>query len=283
MVHRDRVTQGELLFGGAQNAIFVGHYDPTVRDVIWTGPEWTGTFTAQKKTGLRVLGMAECNGKLYASVNGYVLEREDGPSPSWRVVAEVQLKTAVSEGLRGLTAIANPSGNGEVLMAAAEDSPAIVYMIDPSVPSGDGYAVTVDQNISALITPYVSAPPVTYAVVAYNHMTVLPDATDSACPSLLLGMEVRTPNDPSDFGLPTHAVNPHAYFVVRDCHGNYGVRMVRDNNIPEQMLVSVRTLLMSPFADDPPGTVYAGGFDANKTPVHDSGLAVSRHALLADA
>ncbi len=84
-------------------------------------------------------------------------------------------------------------------------------------------------------------------------------------------MELRTPDESDTFGSGTHLVDPNAHFVVRDCHGNYRARMVRDNSItPIPTMVSVRTLAVSPFADDPPGTVYAGGFDANNTKVHNS-------------
>jgi len=34
--------------------------------------------------------------------------------------------------------------------------------------------------------------------------------------------------------------------------------------------VSTRTLSVSPFTQDPDGTVFAGGFDANNVPVHNS-------------
>jgi hypothetical protein len=39
---------------------------------------------------------------------------------------------------------------------------------------------------------------------------------------------------------------------------------------PKPMLVSVRSLICSPFPDDPPGTVYASGFDANGNSVHNT-------------
>ena len=36
------------------------------------------------------------------------------------------------------------------------------------------------------------------------------------------------------------------------------------------MLVSVRSLICSPFPSDRPGTIYASGFDANGVRVHNS-------------
>ena len=49
------------------------------------------------------------------------------------------------------------------------------------------------------------------------------------------------------------------------------MREIRDKQItPEPQLVSVRTLAVTPFSSDPPGTVYAGGFDANHNPVHNT-------------
>jgi hypothetical protein len=49
------------------------------------------------------------------------------------------------------------------------------------------------------------------------------------------------------------------------------LRVIKDKQIePEPQLVSVRTLAVTPFPSDPPGTVYAGGFDANNNAVHNT-------------
>ena len=50
------------------------------------------------------------------------------------------------------------------------------------------------------------------------------------------------------------------------CYGKF-----KDSQIePKPDLVAVRTLTLSPFPTDPVGTVYAGGFDANRNPVHNT-------------
>jgi hypothetical protein len=272
IAHRDRVTGQEVVVAGATNAIYEGMYNVAANDIVWSEtPEWTGNFTAVKNSQIRILSMVECNGKLYASTNAYVLERQDGPTPTWNLVAQVTLNDAVAEGLRGLTAIANPSGSGEVLLTAAEDSPARVYMIDPSQmdASGQFYKTTIDLNISAFMSRTL-ATQVTYGIAAYNHMAVLDDPSGT-CPSLLLGVHLTTPNLTDVYGAPQRTLDPRAYFLIRDCYGNYNAREIRDYSIsPVPILEATRTLLASPFAADPSGTVYAGGFDAADMPIHNS-------------
>jgi hypothetical protein len=58
---------------------------------------------------------------------------------------------------------------------------------------------------------------------------------------------------------------------VRDCHRHYALGEIRDPEIePDPQLVSVCTFALSPFRNDLPGTLYAGGFDANYNPVHNT-------------
>jgi hypothetical protein len=50
---------------------------------------------------------------------------------------------------------------------------------------------------------------------------------------------------------------------VRSCKGEYTVEWVYDPAIkPVPALVAVRAIALSPFSQDPRGTIYAGGFDA---------------------
>ena len=54
---------------------------------------------------------------------------------------------------------------------------------------------------------------------------------------------------------------------MRDCMGNYTVHWVYDPSLhPVPELVAVRAIAVSPFSQDPPGTIYAGGFDAGNAP-----------------
>jgi hypothetical protein len=54
---------------------------------------------------------------------------------------------------------------------------------------------------------------------------------------------------------------------VRDCKGSYTVNWVQDASLnPVPKLVAVRAISLSPFALDPVGTIYVGGFDAGNAP-----------------
>ncbi len=113
---------------------------------------------------------------------------------------------------------------------------------------------------------------VTYGIAAYNHMAVLDDPSGT-CPSLLLGVHLTTPRHlRTSLRCAAADTGSRAYFFwIRDCYGNYNAREIRDYSIsPVPILEATRTLLASPFAADPPGTVYAGGFDAADMPIHNS-------------
>ena len=87
------------------------------------------------------------------------------------------------------------------------------------------------------------------------------------CTRYLIGLEVTTPDAPETF----NRKDPKAHFLVRDCSGGYTLHEIHDPQIvPQPQLVSVRSLAVSPFPDDPRGTIYAGGFDANHNKVHNS-------------
>jgi hypothetical protein len=53
--------------------------------------------------------------------------------------------------------------------------------------------------------------------------------------------------------------------------GHYSsVEIVDPGITPKPALVATRTLILSPFPSDPPGTLYAGGFDAGNIRPHNS-------------
>lgn len=270
-LHKDRITGVDLVFAGATNAsIFTGTYGSTRRNITWNPQaELRGDFNRNLSGAKgRVSSFAECNGKLYAGAYDTIYERVDGPSPVWRQVFITTIHAQNSNsvtGLRGLTCIRAPSGSN-VLLASVEDNPARIYRIDPNqLHSGGGNNATQELDVSSYLSEALGTK-ATYAIVAYNDMTPYPGSSEF-CPNLLMGFEVNTPQAPQTFF--RHDVAAH--YLVRDCNGGYAVREIRDfQTAPKPRLVSVRTLAMSPFLSDPPGTIYAGGFDANAEPVHNT-------------
>jgi hypothetical protein len=91
---------------------------------------------------------------------------------------------------------------------------------------------------------------------------------DAGPPALLIGgYDAKTTSG----GLGSQHKAPGAYVLLRDPGGGYRCQEVLDPAItPTPALVATRTIIVSPFADDPPGTVYAGGFDAGNLTPHNS-------------
>ena len=270
-VHQDHITGQDILFAGATHAIFVGRYDRDQRNITWQPePEWQRNSTADPSANARVASFVNCNGDLFATSSNSIYKRLDGNSPTWQKVFETTIHVSNSRvtGLRGLTCIRQPSKHADVLLVGVEDNPARIYRIDPGEiePTGEYHAI-LELDVSSFLSQGISTR-TTYAIVAYNDMMEYADLP-RACSRVLIGLEAITPEAPQWFG--KQHFSPRAYYLVRDCDGNYALGEIRDFRIePEPQLVAVRTLLVSPFSSDPTGAVYAGGFDANYNPVHNT-------------
>jgi hypothetical protein len=135
----------ESLPGQDPRGIFSGTYDPTVVDRIRWGAIPELDLSSVSSAGisgrngyLRVSSFAECNGQLYAAVGQHIYGRIDGAEPQWRLVYTNRYPGHSETGLRGLTAIPDPSGHGEVLLSAVEGNAARIVRVDPR----DGSEVT---------------------------------------------------------------------------------------------------------------------------------------------
>jgi hypothetical protein len=271
-LHRDQVTGIDVVFAGASNAIFVGTYHRSQKSIVWNPqPEWQGDMVGRPAAKGRVSSFAECNGRLYAAVYDAIYERSDGTSPTWKKVFETTIHARENSsvtGLRGLTSIANPSGSGQVLLASVEDDPSRVYRIDPNAVDASGhYRATLDLDVTAFLTQALGTE-ASYVGLAYNDTTEYTDSV-GRCSYRFIGLEVITPRAAETFS--KDHFNSDAHYLIRDCGGNYVLQEIQDLQIvPKPVLVSVRALAVSPFASDPIGTVYSGGFDANNNPVHNT-------------
>jgi hypothetical protein len=264
--HRDAVTGIERAFAGTNpNGIVSGVYDASgLGGIRWDSASEPGLPTLVKAQ--RVMSFAECDGKLYATVGWDIYERQDGPSPSWRKVYSFgeNLPFNGSGGLRGLTAIDDRSSQGQELLVVAEGEEGQILHINPR----EGFRAVTELNVNDALTK-IWGTPVIAGIIAYNDMTLYPDPSNS-CPSLLIGgYDAKTPYASNAIGGNNKA--PGAYYLIRDCQGRYVSREIFDPNIsPKPPLVATRAIIVSPFASDPPGTLYAGGFDAGKTRPHNS-------------
>jgi hypothetical protein len=263
--HRDAVTGIERAFAGTNpSGIISGGYDAGSGAIRWDGASESGLPTLVRKQ--RVMSFAECDGKLYATVGWAIYERQDGASPSWKRVYSFgeNLPFNGSGGLRGLTAVNDQSGNGQNLLVVAEGQEGQILRINPR----DGFRAVAELNVNDALSK-VWGTPVIAGIVAYNDMTLYPGPGNS-CPSLLIGgYDAKTPYASNVIGENNKATG--AYYLIRDCQGHYVSREIFDPNIsPKPPLVATRAIIVSPFASDPPGTLYAGGFDAGKTQPHNS-------------
>ena len=93
-------------------------------------------------------------------------------------------------------------------------------------------------------------------------MVVYPYSGTTSCPDLLLGLGFIIAPD------YVHALGsfyPYALFFVRHCNGTYSlIQAIIDPSIePAPPLLAIRSIAVSQFSGDPPGTLYAGGFEVD--------------------
>ena len=271
--YQDKVTHISRIFAGMGSksspaGVYSAVYDSGSNMLRWDSePEtWlTKPYSKPPKDPIRVTSFTEANGRLYATAYNRIFEREDGETPIWRSVYEhpMVVDSGRGTGFRGMTAIPNPTGEGRVLLLSLEDNPFLILRVDPH----GAFKAVEELNVSEFLSKAWKTR-VTYGISAYNDMLSYPYPSAS-CPSYLIGFEADTPDfTPHErFGF----FNANANFLIRHCDGSYEWRQILDPKIvPKPKLVSARTLVMSPFRNDPEGTVFAGGSDANGIQVHNA-------------
>jgi hypothetical protein len=264
VVHTDAVTGAQMIFAGGSDVIFSGEYDAQTRTIDWNAsPDWLGLNPGKnniKSNGGRITSFAVCDGKLYAAGRA-IYVREDGASPSWKKIFSLPSK-ANGRNLRGFSGLTCARGltGGPALFSGFQGNSAVVVRVDLG-PSGP--KPTVELDVARLLSGFLGTT-VKSAIIAYNDVTIYP-AAEHACPSLLFGFTIYTPLETLTFA-STHKYTK-AGFLVRDCKANFAVQWVEDPSIkPTPHLVAVRAIALSPFSQDPPGTIYVGGFDAGNAP-----------------
>ncbi len=264
-IHTDAVTGAQMIFAGSGDVIFSGKYDAQAQTIEWNATaDWIGPSPGKnniQSRGGRITSLTDCDGKLYAAGN-VIYEREDGQQPKWKSIFTLPRGEDAGNvrGFSGLTCAQDPSGRPALFASFQGKASADIVRIDLSANGAKG---TVELKVPELLSRALDTE-VTTAIVAYNDMTVYPSAA-SACPSLLMGFSVHTPNEPVTFA--STQKYPGGGFLMRDCMGNYTVHWVYDPSLhPVPELVAVRAIAVSPFSQDPPGTIYAGGFDAGNAP-----------------
>jgi hypothetical protein len=283
--HRDRQTGADLVLAGTDpRGIFRGAVDAAAPGRIrWAAaPEFDiSTISTAAFPGLagrlRVSSFAECNGVLYAAVGQQIFARQDGTAPTWRLVYTNSRPGHSETGLRGLTAIRDPGGSGEVLLAAVEGDAARILRVDPRT----------GADVSELdLLPFLGKAwgmRVGYTIAAYNDMTKLRGIGGE---DIVIGLESFIP--PQAAIAAGHAavnvgygrVEAGAWYLVRYPDARYALHRIAPSTDADQALVATRTIAASPFPGDAAG-VYFGGYDANKVPAHNTAWIVRADAATA--
>jgi hypothetical protein len=269
--HRDRVTGVDLVFsGGMPHGIRAGCYDPAAPGRIrWAeNAELEASAVNSGFSGLggrlRVSSFAEANGQLHAAVGQQVFARVDGPAPRWQAVYTNPRPGHSETGLRGLTALRGADGR-DSLLAGVEGSAGRIVRIDPAT----GAEVT-ELDLTAFLGRAWGMR-IGYTISAYNDMTVLPVPGHGDV--VLMGLfafiardaAIAPGHDVVDVGYGR--VDSDGWYLVRWPDGRYDLRRV-NADFP-RALVATRTIRASPFSGDG-DAVYFGGYDAAKSPTHDT-------------
>jgi hypothetical protein len=275
--HRDRATGIDYVFAGEDpNGIYSGAYDPVVPGRIRWGQTPELDISAIAVSGfpgmenhLRVTSFAEANERLYAAVGQQIYERVDGASPRWRLIYTNHSPGFSRSGLRGLTAIPGPGGDGQVLLAAVEGTASRIVRVDPR----DGSDAT-DLDVNGFLGKAWGMR-VAYVIAAYNDMAKLRDLQGNDV--LLIGLD-------ASIGQESRVVAGHnivdmtparhegdAWYLIRRPNGAYDLRRIPAR--PGLPMIATRAIVSSPFPGDSDG-IYFAGFDANFTPEHNTGWIV---------
>jgi hypothetical protein len=262
-VHRDAVTNVDRVFLtiGTQG-VFSGVYDADVPGKIaWDEKPEIGPLR------VRPLGIATADDALFFSSGDRIYRREDGPKPSYEVVHDLSdlapfVRSAVG-GVRGLTAVPSPSGEGDSLLfmwAPNARSRGEMHRLDRGA---DGrYERHRETTLAELVRDHVGADRVSYLLGAYNDLLAI-RSEDAGEMQHLVGLECRVSGDE----VPTWKKGYYrgALFAVRDADGGYHIDEVGGGTAAlEQALVATRCYAHSPFEGD--RAIYFGGHDPNGIP-----------------
>jgi len=257
-LHIDVVTGVQRVFMASKDiGVFSGVYDAAVPGRIrWDKvPEFTGMDG-------RPMAFCECAGAIYFSSYGKLYRRVDGDKPRWELVYEHPV--VVNEngsGLRGLTAIPNPKGSGEVLLMSMEGVTDQIFYFDPTT----GKA-TIEMSIIEYLSKQLGTKNKGGSIAAYNNMCWATDPITGE-KALLIGAAAFLRNSSGSSstiftgGFIRHSDGSYEMFQIPD---------LPDSKRSNPFLCGTRTIVLSPFPEDKGQVVYAGGYDATGKPAHNT-------------
>jgi len=260
-VYRDKVTGSERLFLLLGNpGVITGVYDPDQPSKIRWARNTEFPFLTQGAFRTRPLGMIQANGSLFFSVDDAIYRRIDGPHPTWEEVIRLgdDIDTDVG-GVRGLTAVAHPNGDGESLLfvwAPGGRSTSQIMRLDPD--GAGGYTRHNEVSILDLMSQRLDVR-VSYTLAAHNMMYPVKHPTTGETIHII-GFQGNI-HGKNDLRWKGSALYGGAMYAIRHHDGSYTLHEVnnafRSGRTP---LVSPRTFCLSPFGDN---QLFIAGHDSS--------------------
>ena len=258
-IHTDQVTGIEkLIISVGTQGIFSGEYNLNV-----DGKIEIGAIPEIGALGIRPLGITIANNILYFSSGNKLFKRNDGHSPTYEVIHTFNdlssyINPAVG-GIRGLSTIPHPSGNGEsMIMMWCPDSQSkgTIFRLDPNEVAE--FDRVYEAKISLLIEDYLVGETVSYLLGAYNEFYSFTDPSTNINYNII-GIESLLQENifPSWNNFYRGGI-----IILRDTNGVYYIQEINETiDHDDNPLVSVRCYVKSPFLDET--ALYFGGFDPN--------------------
>ncbi|HCQ39016.1 MAG TPA: hypothetical protein DIV39_07655 [Verrucomicrobiales bacterium] len=261
-VHRDQVSGEERLFLSLGNpGIISGIYDESLPGKIRWERHLEHPFLSEGSFRTRPLGIARANKALFFSEGGAIYQRIDGEPAHYRVILDLHEDTDTDVGgIRGLSAVRNPRGDGESLLflwAPGARSASQVKRLDPD--GKGGFTMHDEANIMKLMSEKLGVE-VTYTLGAHNMMYPVADPETGEIVHII-GFQgnIRGKNELRWKG---SALYGGAMYAVRRGDLSYALHEINNEyKSGKPILVSPRAFCLSPFSDR---AMYVGGHDASR-------------------
>ncbi len=261
-IYRDKVTGIEHLVMSLGNpGIITGVYDPSLPGKIRWNRNLEYPFLKAGSFKTRPLGMTQANGSLFFSEGDSIYRRIDGHTPSYTEILDLFADTDTDVGgIRGLTSVKNPNGQGQSLLflwAPGERSRGQIKRLDPD--GSGGYSIHDEAEIAGLMSKKLGVE-IAYTLGAHNMMYPVKDPKNGKT-SHLIGFQgnIRGKHHLRWKGSALYA---GAMYAIRNPDRSYSVHEVNNAYKPgKQVLVSPRTFCISPFGDE---DIYIAGHDSSR-------------------
>lgn len=255
-IYTDTITGVERIFLLMGNpGIISGVYDSSQPTKI----RWDDDveFPKNSTVATRPLGIILANGSLFFAVGGVVYQRIDGANPEYKEIINLGDANTDMGGIRGLSAIPNPNGDGESIIfvwAPHGGSRSQVKRLDPD---GKGeYTEHDEENMMDIMTAELGLP-IHNTLAAHNRVYpfVHPVTGDLIH---IIGFQGNFKGD-DHLKWKGSSLYGGALYAIRAADQTYTVNEINGPYAPgKPVLVSPRAFVLSPFGDN---TIFVGGHD----------------------